>query len=90
MFDWDNYTIAWRGGLFQMNPNPEDYGGEDMRGFFLEQYVYMINTGEYDLIDQRLLNIFGDVPIKCLKPASNLEGVKQPKQKRKRKRKRKR
>jgi hypothetical protein len=89
VLNWDNYTISWRGGIYQMNPDPEDYGGKDLRKFFLEQYEYMLDQQMYDLIDQRLIlgSSLIDRPIKTLKDANRLEGVQFPKPKRKRRKK---
>jgi len=70
-----------------MNPDPNDYGGQDVRKFFLEQFEYMLTTNQYDLIDQRL--VLGSregraKPVKMIKEPTQLEGVKFPKKKRKR------
>ena len=92
ILDWERFRITWRGGIWEMNPDPDDYGGQDVRKFFLEQFEYMLNTRQYDLIDGRLIlgmGVGGDRPLKMIKEPTQLEGVKFPKEKRKRKRRRK-
>jgi len=71
-----------------MNPNPEDYGGMDMRKFFLEQFEYMLDTQEYELIDQRLIFSISGAPLLTLQKATNLDGIRMPQNKRKRKKRR--
>jgi hypothetical protein len=92
IFDWKKFRIHWRGGIWEMNPDPNDYGGQDVRKFFLEQFEYMLTTRQYDLIDQRLIlgsTSGGAKPVKMIKEPTQLQGVKFPKEKRKRKRRRK-
>ena len=90
ILDWERFRITWRGGIFEMNPDPEDYGGQDVRKFFLEQFEYMLNTNQYDVIDQRLILApnEGGQPIKVIKKADQLETVKFPKKKKRRRKKR--
>jgi len=90
ILDWNNYTITWRGGIWSMNPDPNDYGGQDVRKFFLEQFEYMLTTNQYDLIDQRLVlgsTVGGDKPVKMIKEPTELKGVKFPKSKKRRRKK---
>ena len=91
ILDWKRFRITWRGGIWEMNPDPDDYGGQDVRKFFLEQYEYMLSTNQYDLIDQRLIlgsKVGGAKPVKMIKEPTQLEGVRFPKSKRRRKKNR--
>ena len=90
ILDWEKFRITWRGGIFEMNPDPNDYGGQDIRKFCLEQYEYMLVTRQYDVIDQRLILSphSSDKPVKVIKEADQLENVKFPEKKRKRKKRR--
>lgn len=86
ILNWENYTISWRGGLFQMNPDPGDYGGQDYRSFFLKQFRYMLDHRMYDTIDLRLVyGNHGDRPIKVLNPATEMDGIRISHKKRRRK-----
>jgi len=73
-----------------MDPDPNDYGGQDVRKFFLEQFEFMLTTNQYDLIDQRLVlgsTVAGGKPVKMIKEPTELKGVKFPKSKKRRRKK---